>query len=210
MRSIEKVGGMAEEKREQPFIIYFLNRAVLPKYQLIFTAITVISMTIFFNYVFDEFNEFETRPALYQTNPRDAKKLASGTTMVKVGLHLNNFPEFDVRTSSFIFDGIIWFLFDQSAMSIETIDKFSFSRGTILQKSVPNTKFIGGEYFVQYDIRVAFKADLNQKYFPFDDHRIYIGVENRYVTPQELLFTSSLGSFLYARDMMIIGWKPYD
>ena len=191
-------------------IARFLKRVVLPKYQIIaMVLVSTILMGLFF-YVFNSFSVFEKQPELHAISPKKLRNLASSATQVQVGLYINDFPEFDVRSNSFVFDGIVWFLFDQSAISLETVEKFSFSRGTILQKSPPDTKFIGGNYFAQYNIRVEFKADLNQKYFPFDDHRLYIEMDNKYVTPEELIFASSLSSFLISDDILIISWRPVD
>ena len=191
-------------------IAYFLQHLVAPKYQIISIVLVVTILAGLFTYVFSTFNVFEEKPELRPISPQELRTLASSTTQVQVGLHINNFPKFDVRSNSFVFDGIIWFLFDQSAISLATVEKFSFARGTILQKSPPNTKIIGGNFFAQYNIRVEFKADLNQKYFPFDDHRLYIEMINKYVTPEELIFSSSLSSFLISDDILIISWKPID
>jgi len=195
---------------DHPPIVRFLQRIVLPKYQVIAMALVAAILIGLFVYTFRSFNVFEKQPELHAVSPQELKNLASSTTQVQVGLHINDFPEFNVRSNSFVFDGIIWFLFDQSAISLSTIEKFSFSRGTILQKSSPDTKFIGGNYFAQYNIRVEFKADLNQKYFPFDDHRLYFEMVNKYVTPEELIFSSSLSSFLISDDILIISWRPVD
>lgn len=191
-------------------IVLFLETIVRPAYQIVFMIAFSCIATIFFVYAMASINIFEKRPSLNPIVPKELSELASSTSQVKVGLNISDFSEFDIRANRFVFDAHIWFLFDQSALSIETIEKFSFLRGSIIKKSPPDTKLIGGNYFVQHEIRVEFKADLNKKYFPFDDHRLYIEMVNKYVTPKELIFSASLSSFLMAPNLHVIGWRVID
>jgi len=191
--------------------ISFLGTIVKPKCQVVIIAAFVLFLSMVFAYSFSNLNIFENRPLINPIIPQEVKGLETSTAQVKVGLHINDFPDFNMRDNVFVFDANIWFLFDPSEVSLETIERFSFSRGNILQKSLPpETKLIDGNYFVQYSLQVKFNADLNHKFFPFDDHRLYIEMTNKYVTPKELAFSSSLSSFLISNNMFLIGWKPVD
>lgn len=187
--------------------LHFLALIVTPAYQIMFMAFFAILVVSLFWYAMATTNIFEKRPGLEPIIPKELKERSGGSSKVQIGLHINDFPTFDIRNRHFVFDAIIWFLFDQSAVSLKTVEKFSFPRGTIQHISAPDTKLIGGNYFVRYEIRVDFKAELNQKYFPFDDHRLYIEIANNYVTPDELIFASSLSSFLIAKDIFV-DWSP--
>jgi len=198
-----------KKQKEHPLISFF-RLIVLPRYQVIFVVFLTAILTGLFITSFRQFVAFEVKPEMYPLSPQELEVNAKHSTLVQAGLHINNFSEFDIRTNSFTFGGILWFVFDKSTISIEQIEHFSFSRGTILEKSEPEIKFIDDNCFAQYNIRVQFKADINQKYFPFDDHRLYIELVNKFVSPQELVFDASLTSFLLSDNILIIGWRPID
>ena len=104
-------------------IVLFLETIVRPAYQIVFMIAFSCIATIFFVYAMASINIFEKRPSLNPIVPKELSELASSTSQVKVGLNISDFSEFDIRANRFVFDAHIWFLFDQSALSIETIEK---------------------------------------------------------------------------------------
>ena len=127
---------------------------------------------------------------------------------VEVGFHIDDFSVFNIRENDFTFNAKVWFLFDKSMVSLEDVEKFAFTRGNITHQTLEETKVINGKFFAQYGVKVAFKADLNQKYFPFDDHRIYIELINTHATPEEIIFSTDTSSFLIPKELVLIGWHP--
>lgn len=210
IRPSEEQNKINELLKDKGYFFILLYKIVKPKYQIIAMGFFSAVLVSLFMYTFNGFIAFEKRPDIKPILPQELKGISGSSTQVSVGLYINDFPEFNVRENTFVLEGKVWFLFDQAVISLETIGQFSFARGEILSKSDPEIKLIDGNYFAQYNVRVKFKADLNQKYFPLDDHRLYFELENNHVTPKELTFSSSLNSFLLSPDVLVIGWKPID
>lgn len=112
-------------------------------------------------------------------------------TKVNTGLYIKNFPLFDVANNEFIIDGILWFEFDPHAISLEAIKKFSFEKGTILNKTEPETKIINDRLFSTFKLTIRFKSDLDYKFFPLEDHRINIVLTNTFLNPSEVVLISN-------------------
>ncbi|KKQ49664.1 MAG: hypothetical protein US69_C0003G0019 [candidate division TM6 bacterium GW2011_GWF2_38_10] len=134
-------------------------------------------------------------------------------TPVTVGMHINSFPEFSINTGKFLMDAIIWFNFEKSSESIETISKFSIKNSILLgsfivYKSDPIIKIMENNVLVSYHVLINFMAELNFKKFPLEDHRINIILENKSVTAQELVFESSGENISIAKYILVDTWQP--
>ncbi len=129
---------------------------------------------------------------------------------VKVGLYIRDFSEFNITKEEFTFSGIIWFVFDPTLVSLETIGKFSFEKGEILEKSAPKVRLVDNNALVYYDIKVKFTSPLRYDLFPFDDHRIYILFTNNFVSAVEVKFESSTYDFVVKPTLRDIGWEQVD
>jgi len=126
---------------------------------------------------------------------------------VETGIHLENFHEFDLTNNSFVLNAIVWFKFNPSIISLDTIEKFSFEKGDILKRSKPITKLIGNLVLAQYRIKFKFTTNLNYKVFPLNSHRIFITLTNKSVSPKELIFEASESGLTLSKNMLISGWK---
>lgn len=141
---------------------------------------------------------------------KSVKRLASS---VSVGLHINNFPTFDFNKNKFIMDAFVSFKFEVGTESLDTIARFTFRNSNlqdlgILYKSEPMIKLVGDDVLVTYHVQVEFKAPLEQKYFPIGDHRLNIILENRSITPNEVVFNSSLDDFVLSENLFVSTWMP--
>ena len=126
---------------------------------------------------------------------------------VETGIHLENFHEFDLTNNSFVLNAIVWFKFNPSVISLDTIEKFSFEKGDILSRSKAMTKLIGNLVLAKYRIKFKFTTNLNYKVFPLNSHRIFITLTNKEVSPKELIFESSESGLTLSKNMLISGWK---
>ena len=156
------------------------------------------------------FNTTNPRPDILPYTPKKTTPGTESAVPVHVGVYVVNFPTFEILANKFIIDILLWFEFDPSLLPLETVDKFSFERGTIVSKSSPDMKIIEGKLFVQYQVRVQFSSTLDDTHFPLNDHRLYLVLENSYVTPQELYFTTSRSSFTVASDASAADWNIID
>ncbi len=152
----------------------------------------------------------DQRPALVEITPATRKNFTDASTKVQVGLTITDFSEFKVEENKFVFSGIVWFVFDPSLISLDTISKFSFLKGTIEFKSDPLTRLEKNMVIAEYQIRVAFKTNLYYGFFPLDDHTIYLALVNREVNPNEIIFESAQGDFIVSDDIYLSGWTYND
>ena len=189
-------------------IICICSYVIRPRYQFLVSVIFTLFLFGVFHAAYKNKVIFEKHPVIYPITDKDTHY--AHAAKVEMGFHINDFSVFNMQENEFIFDAKVWFLFDKDQISLDVVEKFDFTRGTISQQRLEETKMIEGKFFAQYDIQVEFKADLNQKYFPFDDHRIYIELINTVATPEEVLFYTDLSSFVISRNLLIIGWHPTD
>lgn len=190
--------------------VKFFNAIVSTRYQILMLFITsFFILAILYGY-YQTFRIFEPSPEL---RPITAKKIAEwrgDPTLVKAGLHITNFPEFNVSGNEFIFDGVVWFEFDKALASLETISKFTFEKGDIISKSKAETRALGDRVFAEFVVRVRFSSNLAYDTFPLDEHRIYISMINSSTTPSELIFDAYKPGFVIAQDLFIPEWTIID
>jgi hypothetical protein len=139
--------------------------------------------------------------------PKQIKEWGGSATEVTVGMSIINFPKFDAVNNDFVIDAIVWFEFDSALVSLETIEKFSFDKGEIVSKSISNTKIIDDKFFAQYNITVKFSSTLAFQFFPWDDHRIYLTLTNKFVSPSEIIYQSYISGFIISEGAFVAGWK---
>ena len=112
--------------------------------------------------------------------------------------------------NKFTIDAIIWFEFDPALVSLETVEKFSFDKGDIIKKTTSDTKVIEGKFFAQFNITVRFTTNLLFEMFPLDDHRLYLILTNKFVTPSEVVYQAFISGFTLSEDMFVAGWQSVD
>jgi hypothetical protein len=192
------------------YIQIFFEQIVRPQYQVIVFLITLTIVFLLGMRAVVRFNPMEQYPQLQEITPEKIREWGGEPVIVNVGLYITNWHEFDIVKNLFVFDGMIWFEFDPSLIALETIEKFSFEKGEILQKSEPSTKLINGNLFAEYKIRLRFTTTLSHQFFPLDDHRIYITLVNTYVSPSEVIFRSYKSDFAISPKIIIPEWRQID
>jgi hypothetical protein len=63
---------------------------------------------------------------------------------------------------------------------------------------------------VYYNIKAKFKGNLDYRRFPFDDHILYITIDNDFISPVEAIFESDLSDFRVASTELSKGWYLAD
>ena len=179
-------------------------------YQLLFIALDMCCFMLLLIWRSSFFKTREQAPKLHPITPKSFKEFGGFSHIIRTGLFIDAFIDFNMITNEFVFEGSVWFSFAPGVISIDSLEKFSFERGEILQKSEPNMKMIKGELHVQYNIRVKFKSPLNYKDFPLDDHKIFIVLRNQTVSPGEVIYESSRQTFAIKADVSNTGWKLMD
>lgn len=144
-------------------------------------------------------------PELLPITPETQQKMGHPVE-VKVGLYIKDFTEFKMLENEFEFSGTVWFLFDPSLVSLDTLAKFSFEKAKIHSKSEPTTRIIQGKLLARFDVSVSFKTNATYVNFPFDSHTLYIVFDNNAVSPGEISFVSSYNELALSPEIRITGW----
>ncbi len=182
-----------------------LNKYVSkPSFQVSIVIISIFALIIMFSFPQADFRSSDTYRIIEPINPQISdEKIVE----LKTGIFIKNFPVFDTTNNDFIMNAIVWFEFDPHLISIENIEKFSFEKGTILEKSKPEVKIINEKLFARYKVKIQFQSNLNYDLFPIEDHTISIALINTHLNPKEIVLISN-NSNLLIKDKIFTGdWK---
>ena len=178
-------------------------------FQLACIAVSSLFMGILILKALGGFRSFDESPQLLPITPQKVIDFGGTPATVKVGLTINNFSVFDIIKNEFILTGTIWFEFDPSITSLETIKQFSFEKGEILSLSKPTTKIVGDNLFASYDIRIKKRDNLLYTFFPFSAHTFHVIIDNS-ASPGEIVYASSVADLVVAKGAIPSGWKLQD
>lgn len=170
---------------------------------LIFISASLIALAAY-NRV-NSFAPTDRKPALEELTPQKIVEFGNFQETVTVGLYITNFEKFDILNNQFECAGTIWFEFNSDAISLATLEKFSFEAGEILYRSPAETQLIDNKILARYNIRIRFSSPLDFTDFPLDDHRIFITLIHQFITPHEIIFEASKNNFKVKAP--ISGWK---
>ena len=142
---------------KKSWIATILEGIVQPQYQVL-TFLCTFAIVMFFGWrAIKMYRPLEQWPEVESIVPDKIKEWGGEPVTVEVGLYINNWHTFEVETNDFVVDGVIWFQFDPALISLDTVGKFSFERGELIEKSDPSTKLIEKKLFAEYKIRLRFK-----------------------------------------------------
>ncbi len=141
-------------------------------------------------------------------SPLTQQQLSAVKNTIETGLIINNFYKFDVLENSFIMDGTLWFLSENSPENIKNIDQFSFEYATILKKSEPHKDIVAdNKILVRYDIEVQFTGVFDFNYYPFDYHRLNVVLVNKALDFGDTLYTIYDKNFIINPSAFTKDWK---
>ncbi len=187
--------------------IFNLNTATSKSAILALMAATIL---IVFNIALKRHYVTDPMPKIVPITSNTIKELGAFAVKVRTGLFIKNLPEFDPVKNAFTFESVVWFEFNADEIMLETIERFSFDRGTIISKTPADIRIVDNKIFAKYNVRFSMKCDLNYHKFPFEDHRIVIALGNNFVTPEEMYFTVDGSSFQIAPNIFPASWKLQD
>ncbi len=185
------------------------KRATTVLFQLVCIAISSLFMGLIIVGTMGTFRSSDEAPQLLPIVPKKAVQFGGTPATVKVGLTISNFSVFDIIKNEFVFTGTIWFEFDPSIISLETIKQFTFEKGEILSLSEPTTKIIGDKLFASYDVRIKKKDNLIYTFFPFSAHTFHVIIDNS-ASPGEMVYESSVADLVVAKNAIPSGWALDD
>ena len=173
-----------------------------------FSSLLLIFIMIFITQV-NELKVTDPIPENVFIIPQMVSKTLSTFFIIKTGFILQSVPVVELEERKFEVAGLLWFEYDPDRLSLDIIDKFSFSGGEILFKSPPDIKLSNGLLLVKYLVKVRFSSELDYAMFPFDDHRIYFTLTNLSLFPSETIYQISESDFVVSPQIMIPGGWDY-
>ena len=153
-----------------------------------------------------QFTNLDGDPALIKFTEQELKTV-NPKAIVKTGLYIKDFPEFNVRNNKFKFEAVVSFEYDPKEITFDQLKDFYFERGQITYKSTPALRKIGSKNLAYYSVMVQFDNDMNYRRFPLDDHQIHMIFQNQQLSPNEVAFVSNDNRFIVTSDRYINAWK---
>lgn len=183
---------------------------VSPIFQVAFILLTAVSLCAMFGYRFYFFKSRDPVVQCETISPQKFKEFGAYSNEVGVGLQIDAFETFDIVKNEIVFAGQVWFSMIPGSISLDTLEKFYFSRGEIIFKSQPYLFVEEEKLFVIYRLRVKMSTYLNLVDFPVNNHTICIQLDHPYVNPNELLFEPRLDNFTINGELKPFGWTLFD
>lgn len=85
-------------------------------------------------------NSLELPPDILPIIPEKNKTFGESAANVKVGLYVHNFPQFNMLEGNFSLDGMVWFEFNPSQVSLVDLEKFEFLKGQSSKNQLNKSK----------------------------------------------------------------------
>jgi len=180
------------------------------QFQLILLILATCYITLLLSWKYKGLHTSENLPAIEE----NSQAIMRYANVVEVGLHINSFLQFSFNKNEFAIDGIVWFRFPVGTESLETISQFTLKNsliqqnGDVIYKSPPIVRLAGDHVSVAFHIQTLFRTDLNYRLFPIGDHKLNLILQNRSVTPQELVFVSKHENFDLSEGILVSNWTP--
>ena len=156
------------------------------------------------------FTSYDIKPHILPNSQLNISDFISHTVKVKTGLFIRSFPEFDVKKGFFIMDALVWFEFNPSLISLEGIDDFTFGSASRTVKSKPDIHLgNNNDLLVKYSVQIFFSANMDNRFFPMNDHQLFIVLTNEHFTPYEIVFDVKTSFFDFSDDLNTQDWYIY-
>jgi hypothetical protein len=201
---------MVIHRKHHMKVIEFFASFLGTKHQFMLFA---LSTTMIMGLLFlkqKQFTALESAPDLLPLTPAAMQAWQGDPSFVKVGISIISFPSFNLSEGSFIMDAILWFEYDPAHVSTETLGKFSFEKGEIMKKSAPDSKKVGNLLLTQYEIRVKFSSNLDNAFFPVDQHTVFLSLLNTFIFPSDIILESDKNIFIISAAMKLDEWRLVD
>ncbi|MCX5921836.1 MAG: hypothetical protein NTX86_00730 [Candidatus Dependentiae bacterium] len=154
------------------------------------------------------FNPIGQESFVLPVTPEVTKQWGKEPVHVKMGLTFHQFLKFNVIQDDFLVTAVIWFEFDPTKVSLDTISKFSFTKGNIVQKSDPIViKISDTKSFVKYHLRIEFNTILDYTMFPLDNHKLFLNFTNTAVDADQVVFDVAPKAFVIPKYLTVSGWN---
>jgi len=180
-----------------------------PLSQIILIVITFIIISFITHKFMSSSRIKDPEPHLSEFNS-ESKKLLINSSPIDVGFYIQGFNKFDLLNDEFFLRGIVWFVFDSKKISADDLKQFSFFRSEQMDVEVydkEEIKLSESKNLIRYMIKLKFASNLDFSLYPFDDHRIYFILNNKFIPIQKGYFRANLANFKFENDVQTPGWE---
>ncbi|HLB40779.1 MAG TPA: hypothetical protein VJJ83_03235, partial [Candidatus Babeliales bacterium] len=181
-----------------------------PLYQAVMVLTTFSLLAVISYYSLTSFRNFDPAPQL-STWP-----VSKPVVPVKTGLYINNFLKFDVVKNNFTIDAVLWFEYDPKLVSLAELQRSFFSKGKFIEQATlseaPKIEHRGQRELARFNIKLEFVSNLNYRLYPFDNHRLFLVLNNKHLTAKDkddvpVMLQADQASFVVAPEIYTPGWK---
>jgi|SRR5579872_60408 len=174
------------------FLDHYAYNSTSLRFQTMLILINSVIIGLFvYNAMIQTGKIYDPEPTIFTVRPKNVVDRHRIPTEVLVGITINDFSSFDITKNKFVMRCIIWFIFDPIFIPVDSINQFSIAKGTIIKKSAPDIIITKDKKaFAKYEVLAEFNSDLDYRYFPLDNHRIYILITNLTVAESDVIFKS--------------------
>lgn len=182
--------------------------SVSPITQLLLIAASLIAIGAALTYNLYVFQTNDTHEPLRTVTQQKLNQWNAHPIIVKTGLYIREFQEFDFSTNQFTLKGTVWFeLPQESSISVDDLGDFEFEKSVTTTTAPLIKQLENGDTLVQYNVTVQLKSPLNHRQFPLDDHRLYLVLIHNILQPKDILFDSSPNALTIDPEIKIPGWR---
>ncbi|MFH0898065.1 MAG: hypothetical protein V1855_00620 [bacterium] len=189
-----------------------LNFLCALKFKIIVFVCVVLYVVLLFHATLSTFRTEDKIPTIKTIGLSMQKEFQNIAAKVRAGIFIKNFPTFDFTNNRFVVDALVWFEFNKHQIMRETIDKFSFQNGEILECADPVVHVYDDKVLALYNVLFQTKTDLDFSRFPLEDHRVSIVLTNEEVSPSEMYFDdrSKWSSLVLSDRVFISNWVVHN
>lgn len=187
---------------------YILEKFSTIPYQIFFLiGATVILFALLYKPII-EFHPVGKEPSVLAVDAQTVTQWGAEPIKIKTGFSITDIIKFDILKNEFVVNAIIWFAFDPEKVDLETLEKFSFTKGEVVKKSDPViVKRSDNQTIATYYIRIQFGTVLDYARFPLDDHRLFLNLTHYSVNAQNMIFEVAPADYIVSDNVYIAGWQ---
>ena len=193
---------------EQSWIIKLVSSGI---FKIIFTLLSIFLIILLFSFQMKEEYSTEPLPSIKtkhdEINGKPIREITKNAKIIYTGIYLEDFPKFSIQQDYFIADLIVWFKLPKDKNLFKAINNFAIENGNILKQSKPIIQYDKNFMLVKHHIRVDFKGSLRYQRFPFDDHRITLQINNRYLNPTQAILQTKREFFVLSKSFKLPDWE---
>lgn len=186
-----------------------IDKFSTPLYQMILIIITSL-IIIFISYNFmRNTNIKDPEPHIFEFDSQ-SKVLIEKSSPIEVGFYIQGFNKFDLLNDDFFIRGVVWFVFDQNKISSDILKEFTFFRSEQMEVNTYDKKEVklkDNKSLIRYLIKIKLASNLNFGLYPFDDHRLYFVLNNKFLPLEKGHFKVHVDNLKYENDVELQGWR---